>query len=607
MIVARDVMVAMRDGVRLATDVYRPDGDGPWPVIVERTPYGKTKPSRSEIDVDRPTPMPRPELAARFVAKGYAVVVQDCRGRHGSQGQFEKYTAEAEDGFDTVAWIHGQGWCNGRIGTMGLSYAAHTQAALAALDPPGLAAMVLDSGGFSNAYQGGIRQGGAFELKQATWAWKQAKESPEAQADPLVRAALEAEDIRAWFTRTPWRPGRSPVRWVPDYERYLLEQWSHGVFDAAWKRPGLCASAHYDRFTDCPTVIMSSWYDAYVATATENYVGLKGRKRGPYRLIMGPWLHGDRTTAHAGDISFGPQAPIDGNVAETWLAFRLAWFDRWLKGEPCTEPDPPVRLFLMGGGSGRRDEAGRLEHGGRWIEASDWPVPEAVPTPFYVHADGGLTSEPPEGEGTGRSYVFDPSDPVPTIGGSLTSGEPVFSGGGFDQREDPRFFGCKAFGLPLSARPDVLSFETAPLPHDVAVVGPVEVHLWVSSDALDTDFTAKLVDVYPPSADDPRGFALNITDGILRCRYRDSWEKPAPLEPGRPVQVTIRPFATANLFKAGHRIRLDISSSNFPKYDVNPNSFEPEGQAETPRLATNRVWMDRARPSHLVLCVLPAE
>jgi predicted acyl esterase len=485
------------------------------------------------------------------------VVVQDCRGRHGSEGRFEKYTAEAEDGFDTVAWIHAQPWCSGRIGTMGLSYAAHTQAALAALDPPGLSAMVLDSGGFSNAFQGGIRQGGAFELKQATWAWKQAKESPEAQADPLVRTALEAEDIRAWFTRTPWRTGRSPVRWVPDYERYLLDQWSHGIFDEAWKRPGLCASAHYDAFTDCPTVIMSSWYDAYVATATENYVGLKGRKRGPYRLIMGPWLHGDRTTAHAGDISFGPQAPIDGNVAETWLAFRLAWFDRWLKGEPSPEPDPPVRLFLMGGGIGRRDDAGRLEHGGRWIEASDWPVPEAVPTPFFIHDDGG------------------------------------------------RFFGCKAFGLPLSARADVLSFETAPLPHDIAVVGPVEVHLWVSSDAPDTDFTAKLVDVYPPSADDPRGFALNITDGILRCRYRDSWEKAVPLEPGRSVRIVIRPFATANLFKAGHRIRLDISSSNFPKYDVNPNSFEPEGQAETPRRATNRVWMDKARPSHVVLSILP--
>jgi putative CocE/NonD family hydrolase len=181
----------------------------------------------------------------------------------------------------------------------------------------------------------------------------------------------------------------------------------------------------------------------------------------------------------------------------------------------------------------------------------------------------------------------------------------VFSGGGFDQREDPRFFGCKAFGLPLSARADVLSFETAPLPHDIAVVGPVEVHLWVSSDAPDTDFTAKLVDVYPPSADDPRGFALNITDGILRCRYRDSWEKAVPLEPGRSVRIVIRPFATANLFKAGHRIRLDISSSNFPKYDVNPNSFEPEGQAETPRRATNRVWMDKARPSHVVLSILP--
>ncbi len=554
----------------------------------------------------RPTPMPRAELARYFVESGYAVVFQDCRGRHRSEGTFEKYTAEAEDGYDTVAWIHARPWCNGRIGTMGLSYAAHTQAALAALDPPGLAAMVLDSGGFSNAYQGGIRQGGAFELKQATWAWKQAKESPEAQADPLIRAALEAEDIRAWFTRMPWRPGRSPVRWAPDYERYLLEQWSHGVFDDVWRRPGLCASAHYDAFTDCPTVIMSSWYDAYVATATENYVGLKGRKKGPYRLIMGPWLHGDRTLTHAGDISFGPAAAIDGNVAETWRAFRLGWFDRWLKDGPASPDDPPVRLFLMGGGSGRRDEAGRLEHGGRWIEASDWPVPEARPTPFYLHADGGLSSEPPEEEGTGRSYVFDPADPVPTIGGSLTSGEPVFSGGGFDQREDPRFFGCKAFGLPLSARAGRARLRDGAA---AARRGRGRADRGESLDLL-----GRAGHRFHGQA---RGCLFPVAGRPERLRAQRYGRNPAlplsrqlggarSLEPGRPVRIVIRPFATANLFKSGHRIRIDVSSSNFPKYDVNPNSFEPEGQAETPRKAMNRVWMDRTRPSHVVLPILRA-
>ena len=447
--VTRDVMVVMRDGVRLATDVYRPARGGilveePFPVILERTPYGKGKHSRSEIDVDRATTMSPLELASYFVSSGYVVVFQDCRGRHGSEGTFEKYTAEAEDGFDTCAWIHAQTFCNGRIGTMGLSYAAHTQAALAALNPPGLSAMILDSGGFSNAFQGGIRQGGAFELKQATWALRQAIESPEAQADPKIRRALQAEDIRDWFKRMPWRPGRSPLRWLPEYQRYLLEQWSRGGFDESWQRPGLCASAHWDNFPDCPVAIMSSWYDAYVATATENYMGLKARKNGPFHLIMGPWRHGDRTMTYAGDISFGPEAPIDGHIAENWRAYRLAWFDRWLKDTPNeVDATAAVRLFVMGGGSGGRTPEGRLDHGGRWIDAADWPLPGTRFESYYAHADGTLSPEPPGDGPESRAFVFDPANSVPTIGGSLTSGEPVFTGGGFDQREDLRFFGCQ--------------------------------------------------------------------------------------------------------------------------------------------------------------------
>ena len=180
---------------------------------------------------------------------------------------------------------------------------------------------------------------------------RQAIESPEAQADPKIRRALQAEDIRDWFKRMPWRPGRSPLRWLPEYERYLLEQWSRGRFDESWQRPGLCASAHWDSFPDCPVAIMSSWYDAYVATATENYVGLKARKNGPFHLIMGPWRHGDRTMTYAGDISFGPEAPIDGHIAENWRAYRLAWFDRWLKNIPNeVDATAAVRLFVMGGG-----------------------------------------------------------------------------------------------------------------------------------------------------------------------------------------------------------------------------------------------------------------
>ena len=610
-VVEADVLVRLRDGIRLATDVHRPARDGRptagrFPVILERTPYGKSETSRSEIDLGAGQPATRAEAAAAFVRHGYVVVYQDCRGRHGSEGAFVKYLSDAEDGADTLAWILAQPWCDGRIGTMGLSYAAHTQMALASMGPRGLAAMVVDSGGFSNAYMSAVRNGGAFEMRQATWAYNQARESPAAKADPAVRAALEAEDIKAWFTAFPWKPGHSPLRHVPEYEAYLFEQWTHGRFDDYWKKPGIYAEGYHDRVPDIPAVHMSSWYDCYVRTATENFLGLRTRKKGPIRLILGPWLHGDRTSTHSGDVDFGREAPIDGNIAANWTEFRRRWFDRWLKRlENGVDEEPAVRLFLMGGGSGRRLESGRLDHGGRWIAASDWPLPETRFEPYHLHGDGRLAPAKPAKGTAPLAYDYDPAKPCPTIGGGISSGQPVFVGGAFDQREDPRFFGIQNPGLPLAARPDVLVFETAPLAQDVAVVGPITVKLWISSTCIDTDFTAKLIDVHPPTADDPRGFAMNLTDGIFRCRYRESWESPSMMTPGEVYRIAIQPFATGNLFKAGHRIRLDISSNNFPRFDVNPNTGEPEGMARLKRIATNTVHVDRDRPSHVVLPIVP--
>jgi uncharacterized protein len=312
-VVHRNVMVPMRDGVRLATDIYRPASGGipvadPLPVILERTPYGKSERSRSEIEIGMERPMTRAEVATHFVRHGYVVVYQDCRGRHGSEGEFTKYLSEGPDGFDTLSWIVGQAWCGGKIGTMGLSYAAHTQMALACLNPPGLATMVLDSGGFSNAFTCGIRQGGAFELKQATWAYNQARESTAARQDPLLAAALEAEDLSAWFEVMPWAEGRSPVRWMPEYENYLLDQWRRGTFDAYWRQVGLYAAGHYGTLPEIPVVLMSSWYDAYVRTALENYEGLSRSGRRHLNLIMGAGLHGDRNSNFAGDIAFGDEA-----------------------------------------------------------------------------------------------------------------------------------------------------------------------------------------------------------------------------------------------------------------------------------------------------------
>jgi putative CocE/NonD family hydrolase len=606
-LVERDVMVKLRDGVRLATDIYRPARNGvalpeKFPVLLERTPYGKAQVSRSEVDAGMTVSRPRPEVAQWFVKHGYIVVYQDCRGRYGSEGEFVKYLSDGEDGFDTVAWLAAQPWCNGKVATMGLSYAGHTQGSLACLNPPALTAMVIDSGAFSNAYQSGIRSGGALEMKQVTWAFNQAKESPLAKKDPLVRAALDKENLLDWFTRMPWKPGHSPVRWVPEYEDYLFEQWTHGAFDDYWKQLGIYAEGFYDQFADVPQIHMSSWYDAYIRTATDNYVALSKIKRGPVRLIMGPWTHGDRSKSWSGDVDFGPASTIDNNLAAHWREYRLRWFDHWVKGvRNGVDAEPRVRLFLMGGGTERKNSAGRMDHGGRWIEATDWPLPGTKFTPYYLHADGRLDPAKPTAGNASISYDYDPANPVPTMGGPLTSGAPVFEGGAFDQREHERFFGCRTPGLPLASRPDVLVFETPPLEQDVAVVGPIVVKLHVSSDCPDTDFTAKLIDVHTPNADYPQGYAMNLCDGILRCRYRKSWEKPEPMTPGEVCEITIEPFATCNLFKAGHRIRLDISSSNFPRYDVNPNTGEPEGRAIRKQVAVNTVHLDAKRASCVVL------
>lgn len=602
-VVERNLMVRARDGVGLATDVYRPPGHGPFPVLLERTPYDKSAPSRSERTAAVPAPRSRAEVACYFVGHGYAVVYQDCRGRYRSEGRFTKYLSEAEDGYDTLAWLVGQAWCNGRIGTFGLSYAAHTQAALGCLDPPGLAAQFLDCGGFSNAYRSGIRHDGAFDLKQATWAYNNALADAR---DPAVKAALEAQDIKAWFAAMPWRRGHSPLSAAPEYEDYLFEQWSHGTFDDFWRRAGIYAEGYWPRYADVPVVHLSGWYDPYARTAVENYIGLSRRGRAPQRLILGPWTHGDRSLSYAGEVDFGAAAALDGNLDQDFFALRRNWFNRWVKGvDNGAENGPPVRVFVMGGGSGRRNAEGRLEHGGGWRAASDWPLPQTQFTRFYLHRDHSLGPAIPDAGVPPLGYRFDPRRPVPTIGGALSSGEPVMHGGAYDQRERPGLFGAVPPYRALSERPDVLSFATAPLAREIEVTGPVRVHLWIASDGPDTDFTAKLIDVSPPNQDYPDGFAINLTEGILRLRYRDSWERPTLMVPDAVYGIAIELFPIGNLFAGGHRLRVDISSSNFPHFDVNPNSGEPEGSMEHPRAADNRVFVDRERPSYIVLPIIP--
>lgn len=593
-ILQRDVMVPMRDGVLLATDIYMPAGDAatPHPVILERTPYGKHLPSRSECSAADPQPKSRAEIAAYFVQHGYIVIYQDCRGRYQSQGSFVKYTSDSEDGYDTCAWIVAQPWCNGRIGTKGLSYAAHTQAALASLNAPGVKAMFVDSGGFANAYQGGIRRGGAFELKQATWALRQALESTAVQDDPATLAALAAVDMRVWLRRLhEWQPGHSPLSLAPEYESFLFDQWRRGVFDDYWRQAGLYAQGFYPQFSDAAMVHMSSWYDPYSRTAAANYAGLAARGGAPVHLILGPWTHGNRSLTYAGDVDFGPQAQLDGQLAPDFLALRLQWFERWLKQDRAA-PNPlaPVTIFVMGGGDGRKNAEGRMSHGGQWRSEQSWPLPDARQVAFYLHGDGTLSPQTPQPEAPALSYCYDPADPTPTTGGAVTSGEPLMFGGAFDQRRE---------------RDDVLVFESAPLHQDMEVSGDISLHLWVSSDCVDTDFTFKLIDVYPPCDDYPQGYAMNLSDGILRARYRDSWSEPTLLTPGQVYALRIDGYPTSNLFQRGHRIRIDIASSNFPHFDSNPNSGNAEGYPGPVRVARNRVYLDHARPSHVMLPVIP--
>ncbi len=593
----RDVLIPVRDGINLAADIHHPTQDGqpvedPLPVLLQRTPYDKSAPARVAE-------------AAYFARNGYVTVMQDCRGRYASEGGFTKYVDEGRDGYDTVEWLATQPWCNGKVGTFGLSYAAHTQAALASLNPPHLAAMWLECGGFASAFHSGCRNGGAFELRQVTWAFREALESPEARRSPgITRAALSAEDIREWFVRFPWKPGHSPLCGTPDYENYLLEIWGRETFDEYWAQVGLSAAAHYPSFADVPQVHQGSWYDPYASGTIQNFTCLSRMKNSPITLIMGPWTHGAHSETYSGNVDFGTAAVIDNPVDGSFNKQRLRFFDHWLKGiDNGWGQQPAVTLFVMGGGSGRSNSSGRLEHGGRWLERPDWPPPDTEEAFLYLNHEGCLTANPPEAAAQAATYQYNPDNPVPTIGGNISSGLPVMEPGGFDQREAEQFFGCQPPFLPLASRPDVLVFQTAPLAEAVEVIGPVTVRLWVSSTAVDTDFTAKLVDVYPPSEDYPRGYALNLTDGVLRARFRSSWQQPTLLTPGQVYPITIELYPTANWFAPGHRIRLDISSSNFPRLDVNGNTGENPGRSGLRVVADNTVYFDRHRPSHLLLRV----
>jgi hypothetical protein len=525
--------------------------------------------------------------------------VQDVRGRYKSEGKFSKVQpADATDGYDTIEWLATQPWSNGKVGTWGTSFAAHTQAGAAQLHPPALATMVVNMGGLSNGWDHGVRYRGTYEMgRQITWAWQQlAADAPNA----AVKQSLEQNKVEDWYLAQPMRRGLNPLSVAPEYEAWYLDFFEHADYDAFWKDPMVNWSEHYAETSDVPMLQVGGWYDIFLAGTFENFLGLSKLKKSPQRVLVGPWTHHGNTRPYAGDVSFGPE----GAIADFDGDFHLRWFDHWLKGAPNgVERDAPVRLFVMGTGDGHKDRDGRLFHGGYWRDAGTWPVPGTRLVPYYFHADGSLTTARPRETASSTTYTYDPRHPVPTVGGGSSA---RLKDGGYDQREDPRFPPSQAPWLPLKARSDVVVFQTAPLAEDVTVIGPISVTLYASTNAKDTDFTAKLVDVYPSSADWPSGFDLNITDAIVRGRYRATRDHAVLLEPGKVYPFTIAPFPTANVFKKGHRIRVDISSSNFPRFDANPNTGEPLGKNRRVQTADNTIWHDTVRPSHIVLPLAPA-
>jgi putative CocE/NonD family hydrolase len=584
-----NVAVPMRDGVALATDLYFPAREGVkqsgrFPVILSRTPYGK---ARGE--------------APLYTSRGYVYIVQDTRGRYASEGTWTFLTDDDNDGYDTAAWIVKQPWSNGLIGTIGTSYGGGTQHALAASGAPGLAAMIpVDA--VSNAGYFGMRNSGAFELRFFNWIFTiGAPKGSRASRDPATRSVLDemARNTRQYLEQLPIRKGATPLKLAPEYEDWLIHAMTHSDNDEYWKQPGFGVADLVGQYKDVPVWVVGGWYDSWARSTTMTYEALRKSKKSVIHLIMGPWIHGRQTEHAHGQVEFGEAAALKSD-------YRLRWYDRWLKKEQNgVENDPPVRIFVMGGGGGSRTGDGKLFHGGHWREEREWPLARTRYTPYYVHADGRLSPQQPSRDAGATEFQFDPRIPVPTIGGNISSGDGILLQGAWDQKCGSHVWNCKD-ELPLSARRDVLVFQTEPLTEDIEVTGPVDVKLYASSSAVDTDFTAKLVDVYPPSPAFPAGFDLNIADGIQRARYRNSLERAELLRPGETYEITVRLYPTSNLFQKGHRIRLDISSSNFPRFDVNPNTGEPLARHRRMEVAVNRVFHEAGRASHVVLPVIPA-
>jgi putative CocE/NonD family hydrolase len=576
-IIEKSVAVRMRDGIALATDVYRPDG-GKHPALVMRLPYNKELPALTNFAFD----------VMRGVQAGYAVVVQDTRGRYASEGTFTPYFDEAADGADTIAWAAGQPWSSGNVGMVGGSYFGATQWRAATEAPPALRAIAPMFTG-DQFYEHWAYQGGAFQLGfSLLWAMQSLAmgevvrriatgDSTRAEFAALVTGIDNAEDL---YRRLPLLGVAELDGLAPYYSEWLR----HPSYDEYWKAT---ASREAQGSITVPALNIGGWYDLFLGGTIANYMGMRERggseeARSRQRLVLGPWSHGPRTGFFT-ERSFGLMSGTDANDL---TGLQIRWFDWLLKGhDTAIEAEKPVKVFVMGSDV--------------WRESDDWPLSDTSYENFFLRSgglantkagDGVLSSDPP-GDEPADVYLYDPRDPVPTVGGgSYLPGLLVGANAG------PRDQAA------VERRRDVLCYTTAPLAAPLEVVGPVKLVLYVSSSASDTDFTGKLVDVFPD------GRAFNLTDGILRARYRDAVSEATLLQPGEVYELEIDLVATANLFRPGHRVRLEVSSSNFPRFDRNTNTgrtIATDGYGDL-RQAVNRIHHRPSFPSRLVLPVIRA-
>ncbi len=566
-----DVPATMRDGTVLRANIFRPADNGQYPVALTRTPYGKDFASVTPI-LD----------AVRLARAGYIVVIQDVRGRFTSEGRFAPFRHEAEDGYDTVEWAARLPGSTGAVGMWGASYFGFTQWVTAVQAPPALKAIV-PTITWADARDGASWRGGAFELGLSAY-WQlgsvgltevfrrlaQTQAAPEARAQTLGAWLREANTLRdAGYWSLPLRDF-APFRRLdlvpewPDYFTHVNER-AYSTFYSPRER--------YSGVT-VPSLNVGGWYDIFSQGTLDSFVALRETGSTPAarqaRLVMGPWAHVNYGHV-VGETDFGFAAQMGFmNLQIDLTGLTQRWFDTWLKGmDTGMTQEPPVRLFVMG------DNV--------WRDEAEWPLARAQATPYYLRRGERLSPTPPDDEHPDH-YTYDPADPTPTWGGAVLM-NPLYTPGVKDQR-------------PVEARPDVLVYTTDPLERDVEVTGRILVTLWAASDAPDTDFVARLVDVHPD------GFAQNLTDGIIRARFRDG-DTPKLLTPGEPTEFTIDLWSTANVFKAGHRIRLDIASANFPRWDRNPNTGAPFGVDASLRPARQTVFHDAAHPSHVTLPIIP--